>query len=159
MPPRLSILAAVLVLAAVAARAEAAPDTAKAAHVSRIQMTGLMAPVRWTSGRVGTLAVTPLLDLADDHAFDAVCDLTPRIVDTVITVLAGQPIPSLGRGKLDVEAIGPRLTKAINDALGRPLIGAVDLVPGVRAGRAVDERFAGAAPCGRKKAKEKSQAE
>lgn len=152
---RLPVLVAVLALAATTARAETAPAGIKAAQISRIQMASLMAPVRWTNGRVGSLAVTPLLNLADDHAFDAVCELTPRIVDTVITVLAHQPIPSQGGGELDVEAVSPHLIKAINDAIGRPLIGSVDLVPGIRPGRTPDKRLAGSAPCGKKKAKDK----
>ena len=156
MRPRLFILILLAALmGASATRAEAAP-AAPRATATRIQMAGFMAPVRWADGRVGTLAVTPLLDLADGHAFDTVCGLAPRIADTFITIFAREPIPSLGKGKLDVAAFGRRLTDAINGVLGHPLVEGIDLVPGIHAGKAADDRFAGSAPCAKAKKKDKA---
>jgi hypothetical protein len=123
------------------------PDEA----VSRVQLAAFMAPVRRANGRGGSAAVTPLLDLADDARIDEVCGLSPRIMDAFMTTLHRHPIKVRKMNSLQAGDLKKRLTDAANRALGRHMIGDVELISGVKPPKNAGSRFFKSAKCGQSK--------
>lgn len=128
-----------------AAPAVSAPDPET--PVLRLQLSAFMAPVRRDNGHGGTTAVTPLLDLTDGTNAEEVCWLSPRIMDAFMTSLHRDPIRIRSPQGLDSDDLKKRLTDVVNHALGRDLIGGVELVRGTRPARNASVRFFKSATC------------
>lgn len=147
----LAALVVTLCLAAFAGatRAEAAPTSQPAIDGSQVRLAAFLAPVRQADGRVGTMAVTPVLRLAAAGSAAVICDLSPRVLDAFISTLYGAPLAGYGGTGLNVDGARARLTEAVNAALGRVMVIGVDLVPAQPRPGALDARLVGAAMCKR----------
>jgi len=97
-----------------------------------VQLQSFMAPVLRTSRKSSMMApITVIMKVPDEDQVGAVCRVTPRVKDAMMTSLFSKPIPVSG-GKLVLEGVGARLLVAINGALDEELVSEVFVLAGAR---------------------------
>jgi hypothetical protein len=101
-----------------------------AAVPAHVQLADMIAPVVHPDGQRSTTTITFFLGVARPEDVETVCRRYPIVRDAILVAVDRQPVPAFGR-HLDAEYVAPNLRKAVNDALGAPLIVAVDMMPGV----------------------------
>jgi hypothetical protein len=103
---------------------------ASAAVPAHVQLADMIAPAVHPDGRRATTTITFFLGIARPADVEVVCRRYPIVRDAILVAVNRQPVPAFGR-HLDAASAAPGLLKAVNAALGAPLVVAVDMIPGV----------------------------
>lgn len=96
----------------------------------QVQLHDIIAPAVYPDGRRTTTTITFFLGVARDRDLETICKRLPVVRDALVVAVNRYPVPAIGR-YLDAPRAAPRLKKAINDALGAPLVLEVNMIPGV----------------------------
>lgn len=94
---------------------------------SHVQLAPINVPIG--NGYPTRTLVTVYLGPHDREKIGLLCRMSPRVNDTVLSVLSREPVPVRDR-KLVVTDVGRRLLGPINAALGESLVKEVHVLPG-----------------------------
>ncbi len=97
-----------------------------------LQLESFMAPVLYPGRqRSSSAPVTIILNVPNEGKVGAICRVTPRIRDAIMTSLFEKPIP-VKRGKAELGGTSVQLLEAINKSLGSDMVSKVVLMIGAR---------------------------
>jgi hypothetical protein len=124
-------IAGARVLAVAAIGLPAAFGAAPAVASETVQLAPVMVAARAHGG--AEMVRQPLsirLETSDKQSADYVCALYPRLRDALVRDLGTRRFVVAADGTFPVDGLGERLRPAMTRALGRDLIGGIDLVHG-----------------------------
>jgi hypothetical protein len=127
--------AAVLGWAMLLGVSPAAQECAQAAETApaptQIQLRSFMVPVKSANPKgAKELPITVILTLAEGERAFFVCEMTPRLRDSMLGALYNNPIPLSAQNVMDLSQVEPLVLEAINKALQGPLLTGIQMKQG-----------------------------